>query len=240
MSYAKDAWVAMFETILTTAYVKDRTGDKTGLLTALTFSHIGAEGDAFWWYKCDCGKYKLTRGGLYRCVISCGCVHARSIGERSKLRALNRGPRNKGLCVVFSNMMIRCYNKKAKCYKHYGGRGIAICDEWLKNRPSFFEWALSNGYQKGLQIDRGDNDRGYSPENCRWVTVSENCNNKRNNRKIRHNGLTKTLAEWSLESGINRSTIAFRLKAGFSVDDAITQPPHSGRWRERSRQQTRH
>ena len=83
------------------------------------------------------------------------------------------------LCYTFTAMKQRCYNKSYTKYKDYGGRGITICDEWLENSIVFIEWSLENGWKKGLQIDRIDNDKGYFPENVRFVTQRENLLNKR-------------------------------------------------------------
>ncbi len=86
---------------------------------------------------------------------------------------------NKLLYGVFSTIKSRCYNESVAQYNDWGGRGIKVCYEWLNNRKRFMSWALSNGYENGLQIDRIDNDKGYSPNNCRWVTRQENCKNRR-------------------------------------------------------------
>lgn len=76
-------------------------------------------------------------------------------------------------------MKIRCYDDKCKDYKHYGGRGITVCDEWLNGFQAFYDWAMSHGYADNLSIDRIDNEKGYSPDNCRWVTASEQNKNRR-------------------------------------------------------------
>ncbi len=104
----------------------------------------------------------------------------------------------------FHGMKNRCYNSKNYWYSIYGGRGIIICQEWLNNPETFIEWALANGFQRGLQIDRIDNEGPYSPINCRWVTQQEQQRNKRNNvtdfekgtRICRRCGVEKTLEEF--------------------------------------------
>lgn len=86
------------------------------------------------------------------------------------------------LYSVWRGMKTRCYNKNAKEYKNWGARGIIVCNEWLNNPKAFIEWAISNGYKKGLQIDRPNNNGNYNPSNCRFTTNAENCRNKRNNK----------------------------------------------------------
>lgn len=92
------------------------------------------------------------------------------------------------LAHVRNSMYQRCYNPKHHAYKDYGGRGIVICDEWLGSYDKFINWALKNGYKRGLSIDRIDNNQGYSPDNCRFVTMKENARNRRDNVYIEHNG----------------------------------------------------
>lgn len=89
---------------------------------------------------------------------------------------------------IREKMMDRCHNPKAINYHRYGGRGIRVCAQWLDNPAAFYKWALANGYADHLQLDRRENDLGYSPSNCRWVTHKEQQNNRRNNRCRRRSG----------------------------------------------------
>lgn len=100
-------------------------------------------------------------------------------------------------------MKDRCYNKKCKDYQMWGGRGITICDEWLRDVKSFYDWAMTHGYKDNLTIDRIDNNKGYSPDNCRWVDRKTQARNTRRNRVITINGETKCLVEWCEVFNIN-------------------------------------
>lgn len=87
-------------------------------------------------------------------------------------------PTIKRLKNIWKKIKERCYDKKFIYYNNYGGRGITVCSEWLEDKSAFIAWALLNGYRDDLEIDRIDNDEGYDPNNCRWVTRKENCNNR--------------------------------------------------------------
>lgn len=119
---------------------------------------------------------------------------------------------HKDLFNVYGTMKNRCLNPKRDNFERYGGRGISICDEWLNNAESFVRWALTNGYEKGLQLDRIDNDGDYCPENCRWVTPKENCRNTRKNKRLTLLGQTKTVAEWCEVINISPYTIYWWIK----------------------------
>ncbi len=116
----------------------------------------------------------------------------------------------------------------------YGGRGIEICNEWRENFAAFRAWAVKNGYRHNLTIDRIDNDKGYSPENCRWVSVKEQALNRRSNRVVTFNGETHTFYEWDEILGFTRGTISRRVTSrGWSIERALTEPIHTqnrGRW----------
>lgn len=89
------------------------------------------------------------------------------------------------LYYTHNAMLYRCYNPKSTAYKNYGGRGIKVCDEWKNSRVSYVKWCLANGYKKGLQLDRINNDGNYEPSNCRFVTPKENSSNRRRKSKIK-------------------------------------------------------
>ena len=102
---------------------------------------------------------------------------------------------------VWCTMKRRCYTKTDKHYQWYGARGIMICSEWLELEP-FHDWALANGYKHGLTLDRIDNDGNYCPENCRWVTMKEQSNNRRSTIYYEKGGEIKTLSQWADEFGM--------------------------------------
>lgn len=122
----------------------------------------------------------------------------------------------------YSHIKSRCYNTNDKRYPRYGGRGITMCDEWFSDFYSFKNWATENGYRKELSIDRIDNDGPYSPENCRWVTLSENNQNRSSSTFYTYNDKTQNLMQWCNELGLNYNTILMRIRRGWSFEKAIT------------------
>ena len=128
------------------------------------------------------------------------------------------------LYKVWSGIIQRCYNPKAKNYHNYGGRGITMFDEWRNSFSAFEKFCLTNGWKQGLQIDRIDNENGYFPNNIQFVTCAENLRNKRSNHLITYNGETHCLTDWSNILGIVDSTLQRRLTSGWSVEDAFTRP----------------
>lgn len=113
---------------------------------------------------------------------------------------------NKVLFNVWQTMKERCENPNRQKYKDYGGRGIKVCSEW-REASNFILWALNNGYEKGLQLDRIDNDGDYCPDNCRFVTPRENSRNRRNTKRLTVNGEMKTVVEWCEQLGLNPYTV---------------------------------
>lgn len=127
-------------------------------------------------------------------------------------------------------MKRRCYKKGTKEYDSYGGRGIRICSEWYDevtgkvNNDNFISWAMNNGWRPGQQIDRIDNDKGYSPENCRWVTQKKNVRNKSNNRILTYKGESRCISEWAEILGMPVVTLHSRIASGWTVDKSIETP----------------
>ena len=114
------------------------------------------------------------------------------------------------LDIIHFNIIQRCTNPNSTYFLRYGGRGITVCPEW-RTRRNFKEWALSHGYRSDLTIDRIDNDKGYSPDNCRWVTPSQNCNNRSTTHFVTAFGKTQSLTEWSRELNISYNTLKKRV-----------------------------
>lgn len=172
--------------------------------------------------QCDCGNIvrvvssRLKSGNTQ----SCGCLHKQKTSEINK----SHGMRNTRIYGIWCRMKQRCYNPNSIDYKEYGGRGISVAEEWKNSFENFMEWSVISGYSDNLTIDRKDNERGYSPDNCQWVSRSIQSNNKRNNRKISFNGKIQNISEWAKETGISRATIAKRIDIlGWSVEDALTK-----------------
>jgi len=110
---------------------------------------------------------------------------------------------------VWTWMIGRCYKPGVNSYNLYGGRGIAVCEEWKNNSNAFIQWALENGWKPGLVIDRKDNDGDYCPENCRFVTQKENQQNRRDNIHLTVNGETLCVIEWERKLGCKKGTIYY-------------------------------
>lgn len=113
---------------------------------------------------------------------------------------------------IWSNMKSRCYNPNAERYERYGGRGITVCDKWREDFLSFYQWAMSNGYESGLSLERKDIDQGYSPENCCWITKGEQSLNTCRSHYVTHGGETKCVEHWCKELGLHSNTIYHRAK----------------------------
>ena len=208
-------------------YYKNRTGLIYGRLTAIKYLYTDKRRKAVWLCKCKCGNIvevssdKLTTGN----TKSCGCLHSDLGKERIKQLVYSntkyKKPYEKQIMIIFNQMKTRCYNKKCKAYKNYGGRGIKISDKWLKKPSNFYNWAINNGYKENLSIDRINVNGNYEPQNCRWITNLQQQNNKRNNKYIEFNGEKKTYSEWSRILNIPTATISDRVRRGFTVEKIL-------------------
>lgn len=124
---------------------------------------------------------------------------------------------------TYYHVKSRCYNPNNKSYSNYGKRGIVMCDEWLNNRESFITWAIANGCKEGLSLDRINNNGPYSPENCRWITLKENNQNRRSSKFYTFQGLTLNLQQWCDKYNLPRARVNARLNRGWSFEEAITE-----------------
>ena len=129
----------------------------------------------------------------------------------------------KRLRNIYYGILCRCGNPDHIEFHRYGGRGITVCDEWRDNFEAFYEWAIVNGYDDNLTIDRIDNDKGYSPDNCRWATRLEQQSNLSITIKVEINGTVKTLRQWSRETGIYFNTLYKRYKNGCRGESLIKE-----------------
>lgn len=128
---------------------------------------------------------------------------------------------NTQLYNVWRNIKYRCTSKTCKVYKHYGGRGITMCNEWKNDYNSFYEWAITNGYKRGLSIDRIDVNGNYEPSNCRWATQKQQSNNTRKNVYLNIDGEKLTITQLAEKKGIPLSTLYNRLSRGMNIEEAL-------------------
>lgn len=204
----------------------DMTGKKYGRLTAIKRVESALDIRPVWLFRCECGNTHIARGNDVRSgrIKSCGCLHRENaIDKLPLMHDANtiHGQARTAIYRIWCGMKGRCYTKSNTSYPRYGEKGITVCEEWIDNPESFIEWALATGYKKGLSIDRIDGTKGYSPDNCRFITQLEQMRNISSNVKITVNGVTQVLADWSKQTGIHRDTIEARIKRGMSPEEAM-------------------
>lgn len=160
-------------------------------------------------FRCECGKeFEAPSVSVRRGQIkSCGCVNRREIKEKATIHGYYKHP----IYSALTHMKQRCYNPKCREYERYGGRGITVCDEWLENPINFINWSFTNGWEKGLTIDRIDNDGNYTPENCRWTTWKVNESNTVRNRYVIYQDEEITISEFARRIGRSPSFVRYRL-----------------------------
>lgn len=189
------------------------TGQRFNRWTAVRYA-----GDQKWLCRCDCGTEKLIRGGSLRRESTKGC------------RRCRRYPGPIHGCVgtkvhrAWAGMIQRCCNPNCREYPYYGGRGIAVCEEWRQSFEAFRDWALANGFADDLTLDRRDNMSGYSPGNCRWTTKKVQARNRRSNRIVEWRGERLSVAELAERTGVKQHTLHRRINSGWPLERAIIPP----------------
>lgn len=168
---------------------------------------------------CKCNTIKWSRLDSIKSgkIKSCGC--------RMHEKECKHGLCDHSIYRIWDNIKQRCTNEKSDAWPDYGGRGILLCDEWYSNPEKFIQWSIENGWEKGLTIERKDNNLGYSPDNCIWATRYEQSRNKRNSVFLTAFGETKCIADWYNDERciVSKNQIAYRInKMGWDAEKAMT------------------
>lgn len=206
----------------------DLTGREFGKLKVLNINpERSPSGKTRWDCVCQCGNYKTIISGdlLNEATISCGCVRAERV-----LKAVTKHGHSKSREYrVWSCVIQRCCNPSNKDYPYYGGRGITVCDRWKESFENFYN-DMGPRPSKRHSLDREDNDKGYDPDNCRWVEHSVQMNNTRRNRRFNYKGKLMTASQLSqlpeaLTAGLSSKTIYTRITLlGWTVEFSVSKP----------------
>lgn len=187
---------------------RPRIGDRVGRLIIIK-SAISSNYQKRWFCRCDCGSTKIIRDDALasKRVRSCGCYRREMVGNASRTHGRSRSSVYRSWIAMRS----RCNNPSHAFYKNYGGRGIQVCKRWL-GEGGFSRFLRDMGEKPmGKSLDRINNNRGYSPSNCRWATQKQQMNNMRGNVIVEVKGEKMTLAECCERLGIKRSTLQNKL-----------------------------
>lgn len=207
---------------------EDLTGQKFGRWTVIEPvepHRICGRNIRYWKCECSCDKHTVRevgeRGLLSGESQSCGCLRLEKMHSAAKQANTKHGMTNTRLYRIYKHMMNRCYNTNDTSYQRYGAKGITVCDEWQTFEP-FMSWALSNGYNDKLTIDRIDFTLGYSPNNCRWVGYEEQNNNRSVVKIIEYNGESHSISEWARILNMPYKKLWKRIHVGWDVEKALT------------------
>jgi len=207
--------------------MKNYKGMRFGRLEAISYSHT-RRNYAYWTLKCDCGETIIAP--INYCIVgdkkSCGCLHMEH--NKSGLKRIIHGDAKTGnknpLYILWMNMKNRCYNKNNKSYKNYGLRGISICQEWLNSYLMFKQWALKNGYKKELTIERKNVNGNYESENCCFIELSKQTQNKTNTKYVEYNGEKISIVSLAKYFNVDSYLLRGRLKCGWNIEKALIIP----------------
>lgn len=202
----------------------DLTGQTFGLLTVLRPDGRINGGGWKWLCLCQCGSEKSILSNNLRkgATRSCGCGIGRAANKRHTTHGMSRTP----LYTRWRSMLDRCTNKNHRHYGNYGGRGITVCDRWLKFES--FRDDMANTFSPYLELDRIDVNGPYRPDNCRWVNKHIQSRNKRNNVILDFAGRKMTMTDWGVLLGIKPNTIVTRLRRGWPVERSLTSGADTG------------
>lgn len=180
---------------------------------------------SLWNCVCDCGNEKVV---IQRTMMegrsnSCGCNLVSAVTKHGMSSRINNNGGHHPIYNSWHAMKQRCLNKKCKEYRHYGGRGIKICNRWAESFSAFMD-DMSSSWRNGLSLNRIDNDGDYCPKNCNWATPTEQHGNTRKSIFITRNGETKCLRRWCMELGIRYDTVWGRYSRGWKPEELFNAP----------------
>lgn len=190
--------------------IVDLTGKKFGRLTVIGISKKKVGRKTYWNCLCDCGKKKTVRSdSLQTSTKSCGCLRDEEAAKNVVINHTHKDSRSH-LHYLWIRMKQRCSNPKTTRFEDYGGRGITVCDEWEGSYENFKQWAYENGYREGLSIERNDVNGNYSPDNCSWIEINEQANNRRSTVWVEYQGERLNLKQWADRLDFNYGTLYSR------------------------------
>lgn len=210
----------------------DMVGKRFGRLVIIKEADYYIRNRPAWVCRCDCGSIATLPGAAVRFgnTRSCGCLHDEIRRSLTYKHGGRRRDRQHPLYNTWQHMRQRCHDPKSPSYQWYGAKGITVCDRWMSfecfledMEESFFEHVQEYG-KSNTSLDRKENDKGYSPDNCRWATWTEQSNNTSNNINLTFNGKTQSVAKWSRELNINYQTLIMRVTRGWDVARVLTVP----------------
>jgi hypothetical protein len=196
-----------------------RIGEKHGKLIIIGLSPTRANNrNKRYVCRCDCGRIVTVRADSIGITLSCGCLH--------KEKVTKHGMEGTPIYRQWCRIKVRCNNHEDK---NYHGRGIKVCENWLSDFTSFYQWAIRNGWQKNLEIDRIDNDGEYSPDNCRFVTKDINSQNRSTSKRWVIDGIVFDCARLAGEYfGVSGGTINNWCKGRYRFKKRYFTPPKEG------------
>lgn len=223
MLYEPMLWSVLFKR----GYVilLDLIGERFNKLVVLKRVDNDTHKNTRWLCACECGKEKIIVGYNLKSgnTQSCGCLNVEKIITRSTKHGHNARGKTSKIYISWRNMIQRCGDPKSANYNNYGGRGITVCQWWMKFENFLEDMGEPPTDQR--QIDRIDNDGNYCKANCRWATPKEQNRNRRDNHLETHNGKTQCLAVWAEELNINYNTLCSRIFTyNWPVEKALTTP----------------
>ena len=207
-------------------YKRDLKGKKFGMLTVIKVDEEKSleKKRTYWVCECECTNIiSIREDNINENKNDCGCIFKKKQAEKSATHGMS-GTR---IHRIWLGMSQRCYIESASGYKNYGGRGIKVCDEWLNKENgfvNFYNWSIKNEYDNNLTIERKNVNGNYEPDNCRWATMKEQANNKRNTRYVTIDNETHSVSEWSEITGLSYMILNERYENNMLSKEEFLKP----------------